>query len=209
MIKGTGNKKRTCKNCSKTKIPACEGFIAGVNFVCDFECANELALKARDKATEKRKAKVARLHKEEVKKTNTAHRERKKGTRKLIDWQRALRKLVQQYVKVIKDPGANCCTCGNPEATEAGHYISVGANLNLQFELTNIHPQCHECNCHNSGRRAEYDKYILARYGQDHFDWLNGAHLSLKDQFPHWSDYEEEILRYRKMLREAGFKPCA
>lgn len=206
MRKGEGNRKRKCKNCD-TEKRAHEGYIAGVNFVCDFECANQLAIKGRDKQREKTLIKAKQAQAESEKEANKQHREKKKGTIKLIDWQRKLRKLVQQYVRLIKDAGSNCVTCGHPEATEAGHYISVGSNLDLQFELTNIHPQCHECNCYNSGRRAEYDKFIVLKYGQDHFDWLNGPHESLKVKFPHWSDYEAEIIRYRKLLRDAGFNP--
>lgn len=72
MFKGQGNRKRTCKNCGKTKIPACDGFIVGVNFVCSRDCAFELGNKAAQKSTAKAKAKIDRKTREEEKKANTA-----------------------------------------------------------------------------------------------------------------------------------------
>ena len=48
MIKGEGNRKRRCKSCD-VKIPACEGLICGVNFVCSIKCAYQLGKKQIDK----------------------------------------------------------------------------------------------------------------------------------------------------------------
>lgn len=210
------NSKWGCTNCKK-RFPREQFIVANVGKFCCDECRREYALngvglkKALDFA-QKEQRKKDRIEKAESKiaekERRSESRERKKSTKKLNDWKVSLRKLIQQWVRTVRDKGHNCCTCGNPLATEGGHYISVGSNPDLQFEETNIHPQCHECNCYNSGRRAEYDKYIIMRYGRDHFDWLNGPHPSLKDVFPHWSDYENEIKRYRKLLRDEGIKPC-
>lgn len=207
MIKGNGNRKRKCKNCD-AKIPACDGFIAGVSFVCSSDCAFQLAVKERDKQRQKQAAKAELKAKKEQAKERSETAERKKSLKKITYWQKLLRDLVQQYVLHVRDKGAKCCTCSNPIATEAGHYLSVGSRIELQFELTNIHPQCHECNVYKSGNRAEYDKFIMAKYGVDHFDKLNcNDWPDLKELFPTWQDYESEIKRYRKLLRENGVTP--
>lgn len=194
------NSKRKCAYCGVRKN-ADDMFIVGIQAFCDKDHYIENQVENKDKLIKKGREIQAKQERAE-------NRNRKKSVRKLNDWKVDLRKLVQQWVRTVRDKGHNCCTCGNPLATEGGHYISVGSNPDLQFEPTNIHPQCHECNCYNSGRRAEYDKYIMSRYGQEHFDWLNGPHPSLKEIYPHWTDYEKEIKRYRLLLREAGVKPC-
>jgi len=195
-------RKYKCKHCGEFKE---ESIKLPVGRFCSYEHATEWATAKRESEFMR---KMSKETKEKEKAERSAQRERKKATVKLSDWKRRLRKLVQQYVRTVRDVGANCCTCGNPEATEGGHYISVGSNPDLQFEETNIHPQCHECNCYNSGRRADYNEFILRKYGQEHYDWLNGPHPTLKERFPHWSDYEAEIKRYRKLLRDNGVTPC-
>lgn len=207
MIKATGNRKRKCKSCGK-ELRAHEGYIAGVNFVCGQECAFNLVIAARDKQRANQEAKAKQLQRESEKVDRVKHRNNKKALKKVTAWQQQLRSLVQQYVMTVKDKGAKCSTCSNPVATEAGHYLSVGSRPELQFELTNIHPQCHECNVYKSSNKAEYNGFILARYGQKHFDKLNSSDWpDLKEMFPHWTDYEKEIKRYRKLLRDNGVRP--
>jgi hypothetical protein len=55
--------------------------------------------------------------------------------------------------------------------------------------------------------RAEYRDFIVEQYGQDHLEWLDGAHPKLKEQFPHYTDIKVEIARYRKILRDNNLKP--
>lgn len=71
-----------------------------------------------------------------------------------------------------------------------------------------FYKQCSvECNVHGSGKRKEYELFIIKKYGQDHLDWLLGPHKLLKEQLPHYTDIKDEIARYRKLLREEGLKP--
>lgn len=207
MIKGAGNRKRKCKHC-QTEKRAHEGFIVGVNWVCSEECGYNLSITALNKTRERSERKARQSQEKKQKSDRARHRNNKKSVKKITAWQQQLRSLVQQYVMTVKDKGAKCSTCSNPVATEAGHYLSVGSRPELQFELTNIHPQCHECNVYKSSNKAEYDKFILAKYGQEHFDKLNSNDWpDLKELFPHWTDYENEIKRYRKLLRDNGIKP--
>jgi hypothetical protein len=211
MRKGEGNRKRKCKNCNAEKR-ANEGFIAGVNFVCDFECANKLAIKARNKQREKTSIKAKQAQAESEKAANKQHRERRKEVKPLKYWQDRYQDLVNQYVVHVRDKDKPCCTCGTtaPDIKyDAGHYRTRKACPELRYDLFNIHKQCSvNCNQYGSGMRAEYRDFITAVYGSEKLDWLNGKHEPLKVKFPHWSDYEAEIIRYRKILRDAGLKPC-
>lgn len=212
MIKGTGNRKRKCKNCS-TSIRAHEGFIAGVNFVCSDNCGFELGLKALEKQREKRELKAKQSQAKKEKKERDELQERKKEVKPLKYWQDKLQTLVNQYVVHVRDKDKPCCTCGTdaPDIKyDAGHYRTRKAAPELRYELTNIHIQCsQQCNVFGSGMRNEYREFIKKQYGQEHLDWLDGSHKSLKEQFPHWTDYEKDIVRYRKLLRENGVNPKA
>lgn len=153
----------------------------------------------------------------EAKKREKANREQKKRDKqRLKELDRfghldKLQDLVNQYVVHVRDAGKPCFTCGNDNPNikyDAGHYRSRGACQPLRFELTNIHKQCSMvCNQHGSGARAEYQAAIVAKYGQEHLDWLDGPHPLLKDQYPDANSIDDEIDRYRKLLREAGLKP--
>lgn len=123
-----------------------------------------------------------------------------------------LQKLVNQWVLSVRDANEPCCTCGtaNPGIKyDAGHFLSRGSSPELRFEATNIHRQCSvQCNGHKSGAKAEYIQFIIAKYGQAHYDWLCGPHRKLKDQLPDADAIELEIAKYRKMIRDAGLKPA-
>ncbi len=125
------------------------------------------------------------------------------------DWFKKLERVVNQYVKHVKEKDKPCCTCGTSNnKIDAGHFRSVGSCPELRFELTNIHNQCSvNCNQFGSGKRAEYNEYIINRYGVEHYNWLIGPHPSLKEQFTTWQDIEDEIKRYRKLLRAEGLTP--
>lgn len=201
------NSKRKCTHC-KDRYPTEQGIKTPAGWFCCIEHAKEYAISKRKRDRQRELNKAKRIQAERERAEREAHRERKKSVKKISAWQQQLRSLVQQYVMTVKDKDAKCSTCGNQVATEAGHYLSVGSRIELQFELTNIHPQCHECNVYKSGNRAEYDKFILEKYGQAHFDKLNSHDWpTLKEAFPTWREYEAEIKRYRKLLRDNGVKP--
>jgi hypothetical protein len=210
------NSHRACRHCKKF-IRIEDGLKIGRTIYCDIDCKIGYALafieKKRAKKTRTAKAEFNKKVKAVKQKEAAAFELRKKRVRTRAKWFNELQKLVNQYVSHVKEKDQPCCTCGtaNPHIKyDAGHYISRGACPELRFELTNIHRQCSvRCNGFKSGNRAEYDKYILKRYGQAHFDWLNGPHVKLKMRFPHWSDIENEMIRYRKLLRDNGLKPVA
>lgn len=152
-------------------------------------------------------------HAKSKKEFNKKHKEDKERIKTRTEWYDQLQSLVNQYVLHIRDKSEPCCTCGKTTESvkyDAGHFKSRGSCPELRFELTNIHKQCSfNCNQIGSGMRAEYIEFIRAKYGQEHLDWLEGTHKLLKDQFPHYTDIKNEIIRYRKIIREHGLTPRA
>ena len=200
MIKGEGNRKRRCKSCD-VKIPACEGLICGVNFVCSIKCAYQLGKKQIDK--QKAKARLDENKKQEkiIKKANEEKRKRSKALKPLKYWQDNLQKVVNKYVMLLRKERP-CISCGNSNPTEAGHFLSRGAHPNKRYLISNIFPQCHECNVYKSGNAGEYEKSLVTQFGRELVDELKAYNVQLKEQFPHWTDYEKEIQRYKKLIKE-------
>jgi hypothetical protein len=134
----------------------------------------------------------------------TRHVKRKKELRTRTQWYDLLQVEVNKLVR-IRDINEPCCTCGttNPNIKyDAGHCFTRAARPDIRFELTNIHKQCSvKCNQHGSGMRHEYQLFISGKYGAGELKWLKdeSEHDSLKKQFPHWTDIEKEIKRYRKL----------
>lgn len=203
------NSKRKCKGCGEyfaadeiVKVPA------GV--FCSKSHAIEWALKESEKAKAKSKSKAAKDTKEEIK------RDRKRLKARKLELNRTshldkLQKLVNQYVVHVRDKDKPCCTCGTTSQAikyDCGHMRSRGSCPELRFELTNMAKQCsQQCNVHKSGNRIEFERFIVSEYGEEHLTWLNGPHPKLKEQLPDADAIESEIKRYRKLLRDSGFKP--
>tara|TARA_R110000772_G_scaffold106420_3_gene208370 strand:- start:5205 stop:5729 length:525 start_codon:yes stop_codon:yes gene_type:complete len=128
-------------------------------------------------------------------------------------WYQKLQQVKNKWITKVRDVDEFCCTCPtqNDVKYDAGHYIAVGSNMDLRFEETNIHKQCSvQCNQFGRGMPVQYDEFIKQKYGVGHYSWLNTKflchkpHPTLKELFPTWQDIELEIIRYRKLLKDAG-----
>jgi hypothetical protein len=69
-----------------------------------------------------------------------------------------------------------CCTCGtrykwNDLRMNAGHFVSRKCRTTI-FMFVNCHPQCVNCNKHLGGNAAEYERFMIATYGQTSVDDL-------------------------------------
>lgn len=175
-----------CKTRHAVELMYRSGFKMYCSAACGAKLGMELMRKDRD---DKDKAfrRQTRIMKEAAKTRTTLYGE--------------LQKQVNWFVR-MRDFGEPCCTCGttNDIKYDAGHYRSVGSCKDLRFELTNIHRQCsRNCNVMGSGMRKEYSEFIVAMYGQDHLDWLDGPHTPLKDRFPTHDDIRHEIRRYKQI----------
>ena len=93
------------------------------------------------------------------------------------------------YIRA-RDAGLPCISCGetNPPDLhggqwDCGHFKTVGAYPELRFEERNAHKQCKSCNAGAGKYTAKestvaqhYEAGLVARYGQEYVDWLNGPH---------------------------------
>lgn len=78
---------------------------------------------------------------------------------------------VNKLVKLI-DENKPCISCGSYEPLEAGHFKSVGAFVNMQWYIHNIHGQCHYCNQHLSGNQKAYKIGLERRYGIEYVEMI-------------------------------------
>lgn len=88
------------------------------------------------------------------------------------------------YIR-YRDIGQPCISCDNPikwdsEATggacDAGHWLSVGARVNLRFDEDNCHAQCKHCNNQLSGNAANYRIGLVKRIGIERVEALECDH---------------------------------
>lgn len=210
MIRGAGNRKRKCKACNK-EMRAHEGFIAGVNFVCNQDCAYTLTMIALESSRKRQAVKARQTQVEKEKAARAKHREQKKKVMSRTAWYAKYQRLVNQLVR-IRDIGKPCPTCGrNGEdiAWDAGHFIPQKQADPRRFYMKNNHRQCVHCNQYGSGRRAEYRIWMIETYGLEFVEWLecDANHKPLKEVYPHWSDIDAAIAEARKEIRDKGFNP--
>ena len=202
------NSKKKCRHCKEYSLVE-SGITVPLGFFCSIAHAQLHGSAQSNKARASTEKKAASLQVKKQKALKSQIREAKKKARTRTEWFKILQKVVNQWVR-YRDRNEPCCTCGttNDIKYDAGHFYTVAARPDIRFELTNIHRQCSmKCNQHGSGMRAEYKVFIVEKYGQDHLDWLESEKAGLKTQFPHWSDIEAEITKYRAMLRAVGITP--
>lgn len=205
--------KSKCKHC-ESRMETSEGIKTPAGFFCNIEHAFKYGSENKDKGRKKliAKRKQEANAKVKVKKKETAQRKKELITK--TQWLNKLQSLANQYITKVRDVNEPCCTCGttNPNIKyDAGHFFTRASRPDIRFEPTNIHKQCSiKCNVHGSGMRKEYAEFIVKKYGHDHLEWLEceANHKSLKEQYPHWTDIEKEIVRYRKLLRSKNITPC-
>jgi len=76
----------------------------------------------------------------------------------------------------------------------AGHFWHAV----LDFDEENINGQCINCNKWNSGRLAEYSKYLLQKIGKDKFDALDIRHTrAIGGEYRTEADYQAIIDKYK------------
>lgn len=148
------SKKYKCKVCKAafTKRSAWQS-------VCgDVDCAVTVANKA--------KAKRERLDRAKTKEKLEAIATKPELTK-------IAQKAFNSYIRA-RDYGKPCISCGKPIAwgngstggvCDAGHYLSIGARINLRFNHDNCHAQCKHCNNQLSGNAINYRIGLIERIG--------------------------------------------
>jgi hypothetical protein len=203
--------KRKCRHCKDYFNPQ-DGIIVPVGFYCSYEHMREHT-RPKAKAISVKRENVA--GRAAVKAQKAAKKIKQKDLMTRTEWYKKLQYLVNQYIVQARDVGKPCFTCGAQNYDtkyHCGHYIHAGSGNgdNRTFIHMNLHKQCVSCNLFNGGMPEIYAQRITETYGLDKLEWLQGVHNHplLKEKFPHWSDVEIEINRYRQLLRDNGLKPC-
>jgi hypothetical protein len=97
-------------------------------------------------------------------------------------------KAFNTYIRA-RDYGQPCICCGQPIAwgaditggvCDAGHYLSVGARVNLRFDEDNVHAQLKLCNRHKAGNAANYRIHLIDRIGLERVELLERDHTVRK-----------------------------
>ena len=198
-----------CVACKKY-FPKDDMMTLPVGALCSQVCVHALIESKREKSLKQ----AIKYNKAQANKRLKAYKKEtvrlKKTIKTRTKWYNDLQSLVNQYVTKVRDKDKGCCTCGktNDVKYDAGHCFTRAARPDIRFDLRNIHKQCSvNCNQHGSGMVNEYKQFIVKSYGQDELDRLTLEGKPLKERFHHWSDIEDEIIRYRKLLRDNGIKP--
>lgn len=208
------NSKKKCKFCLQY-IPFETGVKMPVGFFCNDDHMFKFINKKRDEKIAKQKEKAKKMNSDFAKVAVLPKAKQKEYLMSRTDWYDKLQKLVNQYVVHVRDVGKPCCTCDTTKPNlkyDAGHCFTRGARSELRYELTNLHIQCsNNCNLNNSGFQSKHKEFIASKYGAEHLAKLEDRTQwkSLKEQFPNTEDIKNEILRYRKILRDNGLTPRA
>lgn len=186
-----GPKQRKCavKTCRAPFTPP-QSFVSW----CGPECGAIVAMER----VAKQKAKEQRAERQETKKKLLEH--------KPIAYWLAITERHCNAVVRMRDPD-ECISCGvrHSIAWQAGHFISVGANSTLRFNLDNIHKQCIKCNMQLGGNPIPYEAALRLKIGNERVDWLKSWHPPVKMT----AAYAQELAaEFRAMLKELKGKQC-
>ena len=145
-------KSKKCKNCKKIFVPERQ-----MQSCCSFECSIEWAKKLQQKSKEKKANKIKKDFKANDK----------------SELLKLAQMIVNKYIR-LRDLNKPCCTCGHLEGRQfhAGHFENVGGKGQLRFYTLNIHKQCSICNNWKSGNLAEYERFMINKYGIDFVEKL-------------------------------------
>jgi len=147
-------KKRKCKVCQTVFEP--KQFLQAT---CDFKCAIEYSkiLKAKKESIEWKKTKS----------------DLKDKLKTISSYKNDLQKEINTIIRLI-DKGHGCIATNSKEGKmNAGHYISVGSNDTLRYNLENIWIQSEHSNMWKAGDTLRYQEGIISLYGKEYLEHLN------------------------------------
>jgi hypothetical protein len=184
-------KNKKCKICYNEFKPYSSLDKVCSNYDCKIEMQTKTALKNLNKIKKEEKTQKA------IEKKNRSiglyTRKDKTELQKLIN---KLARMIDNYFEF------NCCIdCGKPfgNQIDGGHFIGVGANESLRYNLHNIHSQKSDCNQNGlgSGKQLQYLRGIEKRYGA-----IYGEYLEFKQQnyYPLIKLTSSEIIERKKIV---------
>jgi hypothetical protein len=130
---------------------------------------------------------MAVVDKAKQKKVMQDKRETKEKLEKLATKPQLVEKAQKAFNAYIRarDYGRLCICCDKPIAwdsgatggvCDAGHWLSVGARVNLRFNEDNVHAQLKHCNKQLSGNAANYRIGLVKRIGLERVEALECDH---------------------------------
>lgn len=197
MLQRKKPKRKRCKVCNTLFDPR-----SSWQRTCSPDCA------FKDARTKEAKAAARKERKRE----NDARKQEMRDNDRKVQKADAKREL-HKYIRTVRDAFKPCVSCGNPNPQEsptggqwdAGHYRSVGACPELEFEPLNIAKQCKRCNAGNrlSGNPIGFRNGLVERLGEEVVQWLDGPHPP-KHYTVH--DFREMKELWRDAIRGATMK---
>lgn len=163
-----------------------------------FECAVTFG---RNDAEKKKKAQERIVEKSKRQELRERKEKQKSRPALLKEAQKAFNAFIRER---DKQAGHTCISSGRPldwsgNATDAGHYRSVGAAYHLRFDERNCHAQSKHDNKYLAGNVVEYRINLIQRIGFDAVEALEN------DNTPrHWTAEDIRNIRdeYLEKLRE-------
>jgi hypothetical protein len=138
----------------------------------------------------------------EKKEIDKRTKEMKLNIRKLSYYEGLLETQINTIVRLI-DKGHPCITSGSTSCFfHAGHYVSVGANKTIRFNLLNIFAQSEQDNFHKGGKGSNYGIRLSEVFGyavRDEVEVLTAKYKEL-----HWTreDLIEATLKAKEIVKE-------
>lgn len=124
----------------------------------------------------KQRAQALRRKEKDEKKAHTKRKRELKDNDKSFQIKKT-QQIFNAYIR-LRDNAEYCISCGRSHDGQyhAGHYRSVGSCPELRFNDKNCHKQCAPCNNHLSGNLVNYRVNLLAKFGVEFIDFLEGPH---------------------------------
>lgn len=101
----------------------------------------------------------------------------------------------------------NKCVCCRrdfkPEKQQHGaHFIDVGGNNSIRYNLHNIHASTSDCNLYSSKHKVGYAKGLKQRYGNDYLEMVEGLPLKYPKIKLSAVEIAEKLKLVRKLIRD-------
>jgi len=159
------------------------------------DCQTAKAMDYLDRKKKKQKQKQKQDWKQEKEKLRpfTHSKENKAHLQSEIN---KLSKLIDKKFEYV-----TCIDCGKLlDNIDAGHYIAVGANATLRYNLNNIHSQNRGCNRNErqGSRSTGYYKGLVERYGMEYAEMVD---IELQNKYKYLGLKEQEIYDKLKVVR--------
>lgn len=120
----------------------------------------------------------------------------------LGDWHKVLQPIINAIARKI-DCGQPCIATGFFKGKmNGGHYVAVGSNPSLRYNLHNIHVQSEHSNSFKGGDNLRYQDGLKKVYGLEYFEYVDSLRMHYKHLGLSIEDIKALIPIARKILRE-------